>query len=73
MLVLEGLVDLLIGQGIDLDYCGMEWFALEMNRNHSVIFEISSKYCISNSFVDYEGYFIFPKGFLPTGVDAMVI
>ena len=55
MLVLEDLVDLLIGQGIDLDYCGTEWFALEMNRNHSVIFEISSKYCTSDSFVDYDG------------------
>jgi len=28
------------GWGIDLDYCDIEWFALEMNRNHSVIFEI---------------------------------
>ena len=25
---------------IDLDYCDIEWFALEMNRDHSVIFEI---------------------------------
>ena len=24
------------GRGIDLDYCDIEWFALEMNRNHSV-------------------------------------
>ena len=29
--------------GIDLDYCAIECFALEMNRNHSVIFEIASK------------------------------
>ena len=28
--------------GIDLDYCDIEWFALEMNRDHSVIFEIAS-------------------------------
>ena len=28
------------GWGIDLDYCDIEWFALEMNRDHSVIFEI---------------------------------
>ena len=40
-----------------------------MNRDHSVIFEISSKYYIS----DYEGYSIFSKGFLPTVVDIMVI
>ena len=25
----------------------IEWFSLEMNRDHSVIFEIASKYCIS--------------------------
>ena len=24
--------------GIDLDYCGIEWFALETNRDLSVIF-----------------------------------
>ena len=48
MLVLEGLVGLhrtvqlqffgLSGWGIDLDYCDIEWFALEMNRDQSVIF-----------------------------------
>ena len=27
-----------------------------MNRDHSVIFEIASKYCISDSLVDYDGY-----------------
>ena len=32
------------GWGIDLDYCDIEWFALEMNRDHSVIFEIAPKY-----------------------------
>ena len=53
------------GWGIDLDYCDIEWFALEMNRDHSVIFEIATKYCISDSFVDYEGYSVFFKGFLP--------
>ena len=26
------------GQSIDLHYCDIEWFALEMNRDHSVIF-----------------------------------
>ena len=61
------------GQVIDLDYCDIEWFALEMNRDHSVAFEIASKYCISDSFVDYDGYSISSKGFLPTVVDIMVI
>ena len=41
------------GWGIDLDYCDIEWFALETNKDHSVIFEIASKYCILDSFVDY--------------------
>ena len=39
------------GGGIDLDYCDTERFALEMNRDHSVVFEIASKYCISDSYV----------------------
>ena len=61
----------LTGQAIDLDYCDIEWFTLE--RDNSVIFEIVSKYCISDSFVDYDSYFIFSKGFLPKVVDIMVI
>ena len=59
--------------GIDLDNCGIEWFALEMNRDHSVIFEIASKYCISDSLVDHDGYSISSEGFLPAVVDTMVI
>ena len=51
-------------QGLELDYCGFEWFALEMNRTHSVIFKIAYKYCISDFFVDYDGYSISSKGFL---------
>ena len=83
MLVLKGLVGLhrtfnfsffsVTGWGIDLDYCDIEWFALEMYSDHSVIFEIASKYCISDSFLDYDGYSISSKGFLPTVVDIMVI
>ena len=52
-----------------MDYSDIESFALEMNRDHSVIFEIASKYCISDSFVDYDGYSISSKGFLPIVVD----
>ena len=48
--------------GIDLDYRDIEWFALEMNRDHYVVFEIASKYCISDSFVDHDGYSISSKG-----------
>ena len=61
------------GWGIDLDYCDNEWFSLEMNRDHSVVFEIASKYCISDSFVDHDGCSISSKGFLPAAVDIMVI
>ena len=79
MLVLKGLVGLhrtlhfsffsVTGWGIDLDYRDTEWFALETNRDHSVIFETASKYCISDTFVNYDGYSISSKGFLPTVVD----
>ena len=83
MLVLEGLVGLIelfnfsffsiTGWDIGLDYRDIEWFALEMNKDHSVIFETASKYCISDSFVGYDGYSISSKGFLSTVVDIMVI
>ena len=49
------------------------FFALEMNRDHSVIFEIASKYCILDSFVDCEGYSISSKELLPIVLDTMVI
>ena len=58
------------GWDIDLDYHDIEQFALEMNREHFVVFEIAPKYCILDSFVDYDGYFISSKGFLPTVVDS---
>ena len=61
------------GLGIDLDYCDIEWFALETNRDHPVVLETASEYCISDSFVDYNSYSISSKGFLPTEVDIMVI
>ena len=83
MLVLEGLVGLhrtvllqlfsVTDRGIDLNYCDIEWFALETNRDHSVVTEIASKYCISDSFVHYDGYSISSKEFLPTVVAIMVI
>ena len=83
MLVLESLVGLIklfnfsffsiMGRGIDLDYCDIEWFSLETNRNRSVILKIAPKYCISDSSVDYEVCSISFKGFLPTVADIMVI
>ena len=56
-----------------MDYCDIEWFALETNRDHSVVFEIASKYCNLDSFVDHDGYSTSSEGFLPTVVDIMVI
>ena len=56
-----------------MDYCDIEWFALELNRGHSVIFETSPMCRISDSFVDYDGYSISSKGFLLTVIDIMVI
>ena len=83
MLVLEGLTGLhrtfnfslfgITGWGTDLDYSDIEWFALETNRDHFVIFEIALKYCISDTSVDCDGYSISSKGFLPIVVDIMVI
>ena len=59
VLILEGLVGFIesfnfsffgiSGWGIGLDYCNIEWFVLEMNRDHSVVFEVALKYCISDS------------------------
>ena len=82
MLVLEGLVGLhrtiqlqffgISGLGIDLDYFDTEWFALETNCDNSVIFGTAPKYCILESFVDYD-FCISSKGFLPMVADIMVI
>ena len=58
---------------IDLYYCDIELFALETNKDHSVVFEIASKYCVLDSFVDYDGYSISSEGFLPAVVDIMII
>ena len=83
MFILEGLVGLhrtvhfsyftITGCGTDLDYCDTEWFALETNRDPSVIFETAPKNCILDSFVDSEAYSISSKGFLPTVLDITVI
>ena len=57
------------GWGTDLNYFDAEWFALVMDRDHSIFFQIAPKYCTSDSFVDYEDGSISSKGFLPTVVD----
>ena len=74
VLILEGLVglhrtvqlQLLWHQWLEhrLELHGVEWFALEMNQDHSIIFEVAPKYCILDSFV--EGYSISSNGFVTT-------
>ena len=54
MLVIGGLISLhrninfsffsISGWGLDLEYCDIECFALEINRDHSVVFEIVQKF-----------------------------
>ena len=83
MLVLEGLVGLHrtvqvqlrqhYWSGHSLDYCDIVWLTLERNRDHSVVFEIVSKYFILDSFVDYDGYSTSSKRFLPTIVENRLL
>ena len=81
-LALEGLVRLhraiqinffsVSGWGIDLDYCDIEWFTLEMDQVPSVILRLH----LSTAFwtlVDYEGYSISSMGCFPTVVDIIII
>ena len=81
MLVLNSLVSLhrtiqlqlfnITGWGIGLDYRDIEWFALEMNRDHSVVLRLHPNTAF-RTLVDDDGYSI-SKGFLPAVVDIMVI
>ena len=81
VLVLEGLVGLhrtfqlqLLQHYWSGHRLGLLWYWMVClgNRDHSVIFETAPKYCISDSSVDYEGYSISAKEFLPTIVDITV-
>ena len=79
MLVLEGLVGLhrtiqlqllqCYWLGHRLDLRDIEWFALETNKDHSVVFEIASRTAFW-TLVDYDGYSISSKGFLPTVLET---
>ena len=83
VIVLEGLVDLhrtiqlqllqhqWLGHRLGLLWCWM--VCLGNKPRSSFVFETAPKYCILDSFVDYEGCSISSKGFLPTLVDTMVI
>ena len=82
VLVLEGLAGLHRTVQIQLiqhywlgHRLGLLWYSVIFLgiRDYSVVFEIAPKYCNSVSFVDYDGYSISSKEFLPTLVDIMVI
>ena len=82
VLVLEGLVShrtvqLQLLQHYWLGHrLGLLWYWMVCLRNEQrsfCHFWDASKYCFSDSFVDYDGYSISSKGFLPTIVEIMVI
>jgi len=62
----------IIDWGIGLDYCDIEWFALKMNREVILSFLRLHPSTAFQTLVDYDGYSISSKGFLPTVVDIMV-
>ena len=81
VLVLEGLVGLhrtiqLLQRYLSGHRFGLLWYwmvCLGDKQRSFCCFETASKYCILDSFVDYDGYYISSKGFLPREVDIMVI
>ena len=83
MLVPKGLVGLHRTIQLQLLQCywsghrlGLLWYwmvCLGNEQRSFCLFEIASKYCILDSFVDYDGYSISAKEFLPTVVDIMFI
>ena len=71
-IVLEDLVGL--HRPVQLQLLQHYWLGHRLGYcDHVAIFEIAPKQYISDSFVDYDGYSISSKGFLPTVVDIKVI
>ena len=60
------------GWGIGLDYGDIEWLALEMKEIILSFFRLHPTTAFW-TLVDYEGYSISSKAFLPTVVDILVI
>ena len=60
------------GTGIDLDYCDVEWFALDMNKD-TVIFEAAPSTAFQSLLLTMRATPFLSKGFFPTVVDIMVI
>ena len=55
-----------------MDFCDVEWFALETNQDHLLLLRLHPSTAFQ-ILVDYEGYSISSKGLLPTVVDMMVV
>ena len=80
VLVVEGVVELvsfsffgISGWSIDLDYCDTGWFALETNRDHSIILRLHPSTAFQTLLLTMKAAPFLLKGFLPTVVDIMVI
>ena len=58
---------------LKLNYCDDEWFALETNRDYSVVFDVALKYYISDSFLTVRATAFLLREFWPTLVNIMVI
>ena len=64
---LVGLIELLNFSFFSITDQGMILNGLPWKRTEIILlFLIASKYCISDCFVDFDGYSISSKGFLPT-------
>ena len=63
------------GWDTDLDWITQKFSGLPWKETKIILLfsKPEPKYCISDSFVDYEGYSISSKGFIATVVDIMVI
>ena len=59
--------------GLDFYYCDIKWYSLEMNQDHSGVFEIAPKNYILKSSIHYKFYSISSKGFLLAVVDMWPI
>ena len=61
------------GQGIDLDYHDIEWFALETNRDHSVVFVLHPDTTFWTVLLTMRANPFLLRDSCPTVVDMMVI
>ena len=78
VLVLEGLIGLHRTIQLHLlqhywsDYCALEWFALKMNRDHSVFWRLHSSTAVRTLLLT-QNYSVSPKGSLLGVEDTIII